>query len=345
MYRSASTAKIPYTYARVRAMRAKLIRTEEYHKLLKMDLNSITRYLQDTQYKDSLTKLSSEFQGIELVDMALRREQYRTFNKLREISPQSVVKVLDLYLGRFDVHNLKIVLRGIYSGASRDEVFKLLEPIGKYWKEYFMELHDLQSIRKVLENNRIIPLKHLEQAYESFKEKNSLVDLENQMDKIFFMESVKGANQLEAYGTRFRNFLLMHIDVMNIKNLLRFKREGLTAQQIMSYMITSGRRLNKEYLKKLSQTDSMETLIKELKGTYYGSRVDFSTDVFATEMNLARFMNRQALLRSHQNPISIESVLDFTMAKTTEIRNLRSIIKSKHLGLDPEYVEKNLLIK
>ncbi|MFO7710619.1 MAG: V-type ATPase subunit [Candidatus Woesearchaeota archaeon] len=345
MYRKASKTKIPYTCARVRAMKSKLIHPDEYHKLLKLDLNSITRYLQDSRYKDSLTKLSLEFQGIELIDMALRREQYRTFNKLREISPESVVSVLDLYLGRFDVHNLKVVLRGLYSGAQRDEVFRLIEPIGRYRKEYFMDLFDLQSVKKVLEKNNIFSLKDLAKAYDSFKENNSLVELENQMDKLFFMNSIEGANQLKDYGIRFQGFLLMHIDVMNMKNLMRFKREGMDSQQIMDYMIIQGQHLAKEHLLSLAKTKDVKDLVEKLQKTFYGRRMEFSTDVFDTEIGLDRLLNRQALLRSYRNPLSIETVLDYTMAKITEIRNLRSIIKAKYLGIDADYVEKKLLIK
>ncbi|MFP4423860.1 MAG: V-type ATPase subunit [Candidatus Woesearchaeota archaeon] len=345
MYRKASKTKIPYTCARVRAMKSKIIHPDEYHKLLKLDLNSITKYLQDSQYKDSLIKLSLEFQGIELIDMALRREQYRTFNKLREISPESVVRVLDLYLGRFDVHNLKVVLRGLYSGAKRDDVFRLIEPIGRYRKEYFMDLFDQQSVRKVLEKNNIFSLKDLAKAYDSFKENNSLVELENQMDKLFFMNSIQGANQLKDYGKRFQGFLLMHIDVMNMKNLMRFKREGMDSQQIMDYMIIQGQHLQKEQLLSLSKTKDVKDLVEKLQKTFYGRRMEFSTDVFDTEIGLDRLLNRQALLRSYRNPLSIETVLDYTMAKITEIRNLRSIIKAKYLGIDADYVEKKLLIK
>ena len=43
--------KYPYTYARVSVMRSFLLRKEDYHKLMKMNVNEIISYLQSSQYK------------------------------------------------------------------------------------------------------------------------------------------------------------------------------------------------------------------------------------------------------------------------------------------------------
>jgi V/A-type H+/Na+-transporting ATPase subunit C len=347
--KNATQENFPYTFARVSAMKSKIIGKDEYYKLLKMDLSTITRHLQDSQFKDSITKLSTEYRGVELIDMALRREQYRIFNKLREISPQLVIDVIDLYLMRYDYQNLKIILRGIYSNASKEEVFALIQPIGKYRKEYFMDLFETNSISKILKTTKIITCaksKGIGCAYDSFKENNNIIELENELDKIYFNLAIKGAKELDNYGIQFKLFLLRQIDIVNLKNLLRFKKEKMDSNKILNYMIFEGKEINSNKIKKLANTDSLKSLITELKKTYYHKYIDFNEtdEIFDIEMRLQKYLMKRVLIKSYRHPMSIESILSFMFLKIIEIKNLRSIIKSKHLGIDSDFVMKKLLI-
>lgn len=344
MARKSERQALPYTFARVSAMKSKLIDRADYHKLLKMDLISITRYLQESSYKEVITELSTKYDGIDLVDHSLRKSQVRTFDKLRKISPKSVVEIIDLYLGRWDFQNLKIVLRGIYSNAKREEVMDLIEAIGNHSKEHFGELFDTGSIHDAIKSSKIVTEKEMKDVYESFKSTNRLIDLENRLDHLSFEKEAEGSKMCPIYGETFRRFLLRDIDITNIKNLLRFKKEKLDPKTIMEYMIIEGSKLDKRMLEKLSKTDSTESLIEALKKTYYGKHIDFNAPAIEIELSLTNFNLKNAALKSHQNPMSISSVISFMISKMIEIKNIRSIVKSKHLGIDEEYIEKKLLI-
>ena len=52
MSRKLSLGKYPYTYARVSVMKGNLLKKEEYQKLLKMSLNEIISFLQNSEYKN-----------------------------------------------------------------------------------------------------------------------------------------------------------------------------------------------------------------------------------------------------------------------------------------------------
>lgn len=346
MERKSQRRTLPYTFARISAMRSKLIARSEYMKLLKMDLNSITRFLQESEYKDPITKLSTKYEGIELVDHALKRSLVTTFDKLRMISPESVVEIIDLYLGRWDFQNLKVVLRGLYSNAEQEEVMALIEAVGYYGKDHFKKLFETGSVWDALKKSKIVSEKEIKKAYEEFEKSNRLIELENTLDHMSFQKAVDGAELCPEYGIVFKQFLLRDIDIVNIRNLLRYKREGLDPQTIMEYMIVQGQRLNKKTLEKLSKTDSVETLLGRLKKTYYGKFIDFSDKktLVDIELELQNFNLKNGSLTSHQNPMSISSVISFMMSKMLEIKNLRSIVKSKHLGIEEDFVEKKLLV-
>ncbi|MGM5482364.1 MAG: ATP synthase A1 subunit C [Nanobdellota archaeon] len=345
MQRGVTKSRMPYTFARVSAMRSKLIDRSEYIKLLKMDLNSITRYLQESEYKDSITELSGRYSGIELVDQALRRNKVRTFDKLRRISPPNVSKMINRYLCRWDYHNLKVVLRGLYSNTKKEEVSELIVAIGNFDKKHFENLFDKGEIWEALANSKIVTTKEIKEAYEDFKKTNKLIELENKIDHLSFEQSLCNSGEHEESSV-FKNFLLKDIDITNIKNLIRFKKEKLNPAEIMKYMIIGGLKLDKKKLDELTKKDSVESLLEALSKTYYGKFINFIeyNEYFDIELALQSYILKSASLKSHQNPLSIACVLNFMMSKMVEIKNLRSLVKSKHLGVDEEYLEKKLLI-
>ncbi len=347
MARKASQGSIPYTYARVSAMRAKLIDRHDYDKLLKMDLNSLARYLQDSEYKDSITKLSTRYSGVDLIDQALTMNMVKTFDKLRKISPARAVPVIDLYLGRWDFQNLKVVLRGIYSNVPEEEVSDLIEAVGNFSKEHFIQLFRTSSVKDALHNSKIVTEKDFGDAYDSFKQSGKLIELENLLDKICFMRQVKGTKLYGTYGLEFHKFLLRDIDLTNIKNLMRFKREGLDPQTIMKYMIVPGGKIREAELEKLSKSENLQSLLENLKHTFFSRYIRFSSKIPISEIEitLQNQIIRASTSRMQKNPMSIVAVLTYMMKKLIEVRNIRTIAKSKHLGIDMDFVEDKLLIK
>ena len=338
--------QVPYTFARISVMRSNLITKHEYHKLLKMDLAEITRYLQDSNYKDSLTKLSVKYEGMELVEQALRRNQRLTFAKLRRISPGPVINIIDLYLMRYDFQNLKVVLRGIYSNADKETVKRLVETVGRYSNSFYIQLFETGEIEKAIKKAGFVKMSDIQPGLKKFKEDNQLVELENQLDRIYYMQAVECTKELNSYGQRFKDLLLRNVDVVNIKNLLRFKQEGLNAKEIMNYMIFSGEHFSQAKLSQLANEASVNEIIKSLQQSSFNKYVEIKEDdaIFDIETKLDTYLIKQALKKNYRNIMSINTVLVFLISKVNEIRNLRSIIKSKHLGISPEFIEQKLLV-
>jgi len=333
----------PYAFARVSAMKAKLIATGDYHKMLKMDLSSITRYLQDSEYKDSITRLSSEFSGLELIDRALRRNEEKVYDKLRRICPDDVAKVIDLYLSRADFQNLKVILRGLYANASKDSVLALLEPVGKYNREHFADLLETGSVQKALRQSKIVSDKEMKEAYGKYKQSSRLIDIENQLDKLYYIKSITGGRDLDQFSGAYQRFLLRDIDVTNMRNLMRFKKENLNRDEIEDLLIMNGLRFNKKKLLNFAGKD-LGALMSALNKTYYGKHVKFEGDIVHIELQLKKYHMKKAFVSSHRNPLSIQTILSYLMRKLIEIRNIRSLVKSKHLGIDMDFVENNILV-
>ncbi len=334
----------PYAYARVSAMRSKLLKIEDYQKLLKMDLVSVTRFLQERVCKEPMTRLSAKFSGLLLIDKALRESQAETYRKLRSFCPANVVSVIDLYLERFDYQCLKVVLRGIYSNTPKEEVMSLIEPLGRLETGFFESLFTLGSVEKAVQKSGLAEHRELAGALADYRQNRRLVELENALDRAYYRKAVTGARNLGPYEAEFSDFLLSDIDIINIKNLVRYKKEGLPVHTIREHLIVEGLRLKRTLLYKLAAKESLQKLQAALGKTYYGKYVDFDTEPGQIELDLQKFHMKHSLLKSRQKPLSIGTILGYMLAKLLEVRNLRSLAKSKQLGLPMDYVEKNLLV-
>ena len=109
-------------------------------------------------------------------------------------------------------------------------------------------------------------------------------------------------------------------------------------------MVVHGLRINKMDLKRLSGKDSIEALYNELKKTYYGKHVKFEGNITDVELQLKKYHMKNSALKNYKNPLSFVNILSYMMRKVVEVKNIRSLVKSKHLGIDADYVEKKLLV-
>src|SRR3989344_8045105 len=137
----------PYTYARISAMKSKLIRKEDYQKILKMKQNEIAKYLQETEYKKEIDEMAILHKGIEKIEMGLNRNLSRAFLKLKRISDGNLRLLVDAYLRRKDVENLKTIFRGKYTKTKNEEIQSMLIPVGNLFEiENALDRHYYEEI-------------------------------------------------------------------------------------------------------------------------------------------------------------------------------------------------------
>src|SRR5688572_19054705 len=113
-----------YAVARVQAKRAKLIPPSEFEKVLKIDVPEITRYIQESAYKDEVDELASRFSGLDLLEAALTVNEERTYESIRRMLSGGGGALIAAFLDRYHYDDLKTLIRGKLAGASREELLR-----------------------------------------------------------------------------------------------------------------------------------------------------------------------------------------------------------------------------
>ncbi len=341
--------RYPYTYARVSVMRSFLLGKEDYHKLMKMNVNEIISYLQSSQYKIEIDGLAVRFKGVQLMELALNKNLANTWVKLKRISPPGLRVVIAAYLLRVDVWNIKTIIRAKYTKMLSDQLQPMLLPSGFLDEKKLADLAKKESVDEILKAVGFIDYGHFAKALESFRETKSVAEIENALDRFYYSAMGEFARRIPNEGRLFREFLEAELEVTAIIAVLRLKRANTASKDIERYVTvpaTAGA-LVKKMVAAQSAADAAKLLEQSRFRAFVENGVkDFlaSGSLIRLELDLSRQMLKRSVLLIHQHPLTVDVILGYMFAKEIEVRNLRLLLKAKQLNLGEEFAEQQLIM-
>jgi V/A-type H+-transporting ATPase subunit C len=235
------TSGYAYTNTRIKAMKAKLLKKEDYQKFLKMSLAEIARYLQETEYNKEITELAVRFSGINLIEYASNKNLENTFAKILGFALLQPKGQVRLYLRRYDVANIKTILRGKFSKTSNEKISKEIIASGEFSRAF------LENVIKE-SSNAADAIEHFKETeyYSILKEfSNDLTKLEDELDKSYYITVLGNAEK------ELKDYIRMEIAVKNALNRLRGRKVNIKVE-----IIPREKRINVPY-----QEDSVEARI------------------------------------------------------------------------------------
>ena len=333
--------KYAYITGRVRAMKTKLIPREMYQRMLGMDIPEITRYLEETQYKEEIDSMAKDYSGAELVEYATFANIAKTYRKLLQVSIDEPQFLILEYLRRWDVWNIKTILRGKFHGASEEEIMKYLVPAGE------LDLEFLEGLAKKERVEEVIQAFDGTDYYEALAQYDGqmLSSVENALDKLYYfrMERAVGGT-LSVGGGLLLKYVRKEIDVKNLVTLFRMNKAGIDASVIQDNLIPGGK-LHEELSRMAGQ--SYNEFVRGLEGyPFWGAISDVVAEgaaVSRIEARLRAYLVRYAWALSNYHPLSILPVLGYIVSKDTEVSNIRKIVRGKEAGLSAELIEEQVV--
>ena len=333
--------KYAYITGRVRAMKTKLIPHEMYQRMLGMDIPEITRYLEETQYKEEIDLMAKDHSGAELVEFATFANLAKTYRKLLDVSIDEPQFLILEYLRRWDIWNIKTILRGKFYGASEEEITKYLVPAGE------LDMEFLEGLVKKERVEEVISAFDGTDYYEALAHYDGqmLSSVENALDKLYYfrMERAVGGT-LSVGGGLLLKYVRKEIDVKNLVTLFRMNKAGIDASVIQDNLIPGGK-LHEELSRMAGQ--SYNEFVRGLEGYPFWSAIsDVAAEggsVSRIEARLRAYLVRYAWALSNYHPLSILPVLGYIVSKDTEVSNIRKIVRGKEAGLPAELIEEQVV--
>src|SRR4030066_1228258 len=113
----------------------KLIEVDDLISLIGKDLEAIRCALMDSPYQEELLTISKEKIDSDVLEEVLLQNYVEICKKLVKFSLGDIRKLLLAVLKKFEVSNIKTMLRAIKAQMNVDEALKNIIPLGKLNKE------------------------------------------------------------------------------------------------------------------------------------------------------------------------------------------------------------------
>src|SRR5207253_6955678 len=171
-----------YINARVKVMKSHLLPPSRVEELLaSQDLEAFIQALSDTPYNMELQEALSRFRGARAVDEALAQNFYHATRRILSFADGPPRRQIEVVLLRYDLQNIRAIVRGRHTGKTEDEILATVYPGGVLSEGQLRELLQQPDLRAIADTlvTWMHPLgRALREGVDAAQRSGSLIDIE-----------------------------------------------------------------------------------------------------------------------------------------------------------------------
>lgn len=199
-----------------------LLTKSDFERLIEtVDIEDTIRALQETTYKEEISKLSAAQNYEEALDNMLLDFYKKMYEMTREDS------VVDLLALKYYYHNLKVVLKEYVLGEDLEYLY------------YKLENFPRDEIKKSIDTGASVEYSDVvREAIEEYEKEKNPQDIDIFIDKKYFehLKKIAKESKVELFDKYVRNL----IDFTNIATVLRCKRQDRTIDFLKKVLVEGG---------------------------------------------------------------------------------------------------------
>lgn len=338
-----------YTVARVKAKKSQLFKDDAYSKMLMMSLPEISRFISESGYSKEITELAGKFEGIDLIEHATYKNMAGYLREILKASTGELHDMLAAVLQKWDIWNLKVIVRGKSFGIDADSIREDLVPAGELTQQALEKLIAFETAGEVIEayckmTNTVIPPEILS----AYKTDGNLTDIEDFLDKDYYRRLIESIDPSSKPTKLFQDYIRNEIDVVNLETILKLKMDGVYGEEAMRFIIPGGKEVDRKLATQLANAATVEEALGELSRLSFYEDIKDALEDTSSLKNLVSGLKRvhisQAKTFSHLHPLSIIPIIDFMIHKEIEVNNIRTVARGIDSGLDREVIKSLLVV-
>jgi len=326
---------------KIRAMKAKLLSIADYDRVIPVEslgegIRTIIGLVAPSKLADALSSLMTSEDTLDLKDIdRILNQSYITIHiKLAEMCPDATKNFLELYAQKYDIDNLKTIIKAIHQDLPPDEIRKLLMPSISRTDEELTELIIAESITQLCEALKDdITKSTILRAMDAYNETGNILPIELALDQMFYTQLWDALSTLSKGDREWASNLLgMRIDLLNILSILRGVQLGFDTSLLNQLVIPITHRLTKR-LDEAMELESALEVTRILMVRPYEKIVNLVREILEENRSLAEaehliedYFTRENRRVFMGYPFHIGTVLAFLNLFNAELRNLKSIL-------------------
>ncbi|AQS10852.1 V-type sodium ATPase subunit C [Clostridium saccharobutylicum] len=304
---------------RIRVYETKLLNKAQIDRMI--DSNSAyesLKILKETEYVNVMTDINKA----EDYELMLSRELIRVFDLMYYISP--VKGIIDLMSIKYDYHNIKVILKGIFL---KKDLSYLLINVGTIDALKLRDLIKSDNIREL----PIIMRDAIEEVNNNFQNTKDpqLVDII--LDRYMFKSLMQIKSEIKDIFVD--KYITTLIDSTNLKTLLRIKKQNKDKEFLARVIIEGGSIDKNKFLEIIN--DDPENIYTKFAHTSYAGFIKVGIDDYIKNKSvslLEKLIDNyiMSMMRDAKIiPFGVEPLLAYIYAKETEIKIIRIIMVGK----------------
>jgi V/A-type H+-transporting ATPase subunit C len=318
------------------------------------DLHYLIQELLQTEYEADLEEALLKGRGAAEVSEALRSNLVRTYRKVFGFLNEEARDICGTLLGRWDVFNVKTILRGKHVHLSAGEIGEGLLPVGALSQVDLDGLLAQSDIRGVVDTASTWELPQapaMREGYAEYQRTGELADFELALDRYYAeWASMRLARRNRNYAMA-RRILGMQVDILNLVMVFRTARENLEPTETATYFLQGGSDVDFDLYQSLTALSDVDEILDRLRATHFGTVLDDAalhyletTSVASFERALEEYFTRKVIAVGGTDPLGVGIPLAYLWGKENEVTNVRIITKGKAIGIPAERTRRELIL-
>lgn len=344
-----------YCNARVRGMKARLFDQAYLERLIAAsDLGGVIQELVQTEYGPDLEQTLIHGRNSAQVDEALRLNLVHTYRKILGLLNQEAYFLVTTLLGRWDLFNIKTIVRGKHMHLAAGEIRDGILAVGALTAVELDALAAVEDVRAVVDTAATWSLDYapaLRAGHAAYAKSGELPSLELELDGYYARWASARLNGRGENAALARRILGMQVDTVNLITALRLVKADLEGMAPAMFFLDGGWAIDEDLFEVLSKTSDVDELLDRVKGTPYGKTLEDSAVAYLEDNSLAVFeralenvLTKRAVASGIGDPLGVGVVISYLWSKLNEVTNLRIIVKGKAVGMPESRMRKELIL-
>lgn len=324
--------------AQIRGLFTRMIPAQMWQQLLAaVDLPDVLRILRQSWYAPVLAALPDDLWDAVPLERALWTHQAAAARQPRAFLLGATRDLLDWYWRRFEVENLKAVLRTVHYGIAPTQALPSLIDLGAASSVPWQSLLSADSIPTVAARLAGSWLgTALARGIEQYRREQTLFVLEVALDLAYYQRILKALSRLHGRDAQAAvRFLGLWLEGQNLLWAYRYRIYArFSPEEILNYTLQRGLRVNADLVRAIALGASL----KEIAATRWASQLPGLATIAelperaalpALELQLQRQLWAQAEQTRQGDALQLGIVLAYEVLIESEVRDLIVVIENK----------------
>lgn len=331
---------------KIRFISGRQLKDKDYLWMLSSkNVESVFEYLKSLPRFESLfSHLDKGEISILTLEILLKKDMLKQYEKIKSFFHGKEEKILMLLLKRYEVEDLKVILRALFLGKNT-----------KDWEEKFLNARiyshlnykdllnskDLEGFIQVLKGT---PYHKILKMYLLEDKTRQLFYMEMNLDRLYFTLLLDTIKKLSKSQQDIYDALGINIDFLNFQWIYRGKKYyDLSSEELLNYTLPEGAYMDFEKLKTLCyKTDSVD-IYQSMTNTPYS--LVFKEGERHMEKNMHRYLFGYFKKINRQSQMNWINVITFIHEIEYEMKDLLTLIEGKSYNLSADEIKSYLVRK